>query len=154
MMWLSVPALSTIYFGLFCIGFCYAVRASVAYVFTTESLLSAEKLQFCVYQFSTDGLMQVLMAFLYWSGIMTWRKMLLMNMTATLILIVYILTRLHDSPQYLYSKGKFTDLKHCLANIAKRNGCYDATQIETITERLAATKRQEDEAARSSQLGQ
>lgn len=47
--WLAYPSLLSIYFGLFCIGLCYSVRASAAYVYTTESLLSAEKLQFCVY---------------------------------------------------------------------------------------------------------
>ena len=56
MMWLVSPSLLTIYIGLFWIGFCYSVRASAAYVFTSEYLLSAEKLQFCVYQFMTDGI--------------------------------------------------------------------------------------------------
>ena len=57
MMWLIAPSLLTIYIGLSLIGFCYSVRASAAYVFTSEYLLSAGKLQFCVYQFMTDGFM-------------------------------------------------------------------------------------------------
>ena len=43
-MWLVAPSLLTIYFGLFWIGFCYAVRSSSAYVFTSEFLLQSEKL--------------------------------------------------------------------------------------------------------------
>jgi MFS family permease len=38
-MWLVYPSLLTIYFGLFWIGLCYSVRASCAYVYTTENLL-------------------------------------------------------------------------------------------------------------------
>lgn len=47
--WLLFLSLPTIYIGLFMIGICYSVRSSVAYVYTTECLLSAQKLPFCVY---------------------------------------------------------------------------------------------------------
>ena len=86
------------------------------------------------------------MAFLFWSGLMTWRKLIICNMTATIFMIGYLVLRLHESPEYLYSKGKFTELKACLENIAKRNGVYNANQIENITVRLSETKRREDEA--------
>ena len=48
-MWLVYPSLLTIYFGLFWIGLCYAVRSSVAYVYTTEQLLPEARFKFCVY---------------------------------------------------------------------------------------------------------
>ena len=90
--------------------------------------------------------MQCCMAFLYWSGVMTWRRMIIINMAATVLLTAYLALRLHESPQFLYSKGKFTELKACLENIATRNGVYNPSQIENITVRLSETKRREDEA--------
>ena len=73
-MWLNFLSLPTIYLGLILIGFCYSVRASAAYVYTSEGLLEYQKLQFCVYQFVTDGVMIFFMSFLYWAGYMTWRR--------------------------------------------------------------------------------
>ena len=84
----------------------------------------------------TDGLLQCMMAFLYWSGVMTWRKMILLNMGATLYLTAYLVFRLHESPHFLYSKGRFTELKACLENIAIRNGVYNQDQIESIIVQL------------------
>ena len=125
--WLIAPSLTTIYIGLFFIGLCYAVRSSAAYVYTTENLLSESKLQFCVYQFMTDGFTTTLMAFLFWSGIMTWRTAVAINLAATLYLTGYLALRLHESPQYLYSKGRFTELRACLTSIAHRNGMASAS---------------------------
>ena len=136
LMWLISPSLLTIYLGLFACGFCYAVRASAAYIFATENLLSAGKLQFCVYQFMVDGCLQSTTAFLFWSGLLTWRKMIIMNLCTTLFLIIYLAFRLYESPQYLYSRGRFTELKACMENIAKRNGVYDRPSIDLITVRL------------------
>ena len=60
---------------------------------------------------------------------MTWRKMIMLNMGTTLFLTAYLIFRFHESPEFLYSKGKFTELKACLENIAKRNGVYNQDQI-------------------------
>lgn len=38
-MWLLYPGLITFYIGLIFIGLCYSVRASAAYVYTSEGLL-------------------------------------------------------------------------------------------------------------------
>ena len=87
--------------------------------------------------------MQATMAFLYWSGVMTWRRMVTINMCGTLLLIIYLLFNLKDSPQYLYSKGKFTELAACLTNIAKRNGVYRQSMIQTAVAKLELTKSRE-----------
>ena len=120
--WLIYPSLITIYIGLFFIGFCYSVRASAGYVFTSESLLTSQKLPYCVRQFSTDGMLACTMSILFWVGVMTWRRLVAFNMTCTLYLIYYLTFHLHESPQYLYSKEKWSELRSCLCNIAKRNG--------------------------------
>ena len=44
LMWLVYPSLLTIYLGLILLGFQNSIRSSSAYVYTTESLLSAGKL--------------------------------------------------------------------------------------------------------------
>ena len=49
LLWLLFPSLPTIYIGLLLIGLCYSVRSSAAYVYTTECLLRAQTLPFCVY---------------------------------------------------------------------------------------------------------
>lgn len=50
-----------------------------------------------------------------------------------------------ESPQYLYSKDKFNELKDCLRNIAARNGIYSSElRIERLTEQLKNSKAVED----------
>ena len=141
LMWLLYPSLTTIYIGLCFIGLCYSVRASAAYVFISEGLLSSQMLRYCVYQFVTDGVMVCSISILYWAGFMTWRRMILLNMSITLFLIYYLMFHLHESPQYLYSKDEFCKLKDCLSNIAQRNGVDEHEQkVERIVEQLRATK--------------
>ena len=123
--------------GLFLIGLCYSVRSSAAYVFTSEGLLTSQKLKFCVYQFACDGMMVCCMSILYFVGFMTWRLMMLLNMFGTFYLIWFLAFRLHESPQYLYSKDNFDKLRSCLENIAKRNGIQNCDlKVARITEQL------------------
>ena len=86
---------------------------------------------------------------------MTWRTAIVINLSATIFLTCYLALRLQDSPQYLYSKGSFTELRACLKNIARRNGMASAStthenmqsysEIESIMEKLRETKRREEE---------
>lgn len=46
----------------------------------------------------TDGLLQSTFAFLYWAGLMTWRKMAMLNMAGTFVLIAFLFFRLEESP--------------------------------------------------------
>ena len=142
-LWLVHPSLLTIYFGLFWIGLVYSVRASAAYVYTTESLLSAAKLQFCVYQFMTDGMIVACFAFLYWSGMMTWRKQIMLNLCATCALIFFTKFSLPESPAFLYSKGDIAELKTSLVHIAKSNGNSSPSQLEQTMAKLQANKLKE-----------
>ena len=76
------------------------------------------------------------MALVYGVGWMNWHSQMIINTAVTFCIILYLKFSFDESPQWLYSKGKFTELEECLTTIAKRNGVYSRSQIETVVVKL------------------
>jgi len=62
---------------------------------------------------------------------------------------LYLRTSLGESPEYLYSKGLFVELEECLSAIAKHNGVYSRSTIQSIISKLKVAKFKEEETGQS-----